>query len=265
MTRLLAVLSLAGGVILPSSMAHPSRSAAPVRAHAQPSAGTWRGDFTITIKGSGRVANELIKATWTVDRMAAGTIVLDRTFRGGAIAGTPNTRDTSRYESWIANAKRPITMQVHDSGTFYGPLFSPKNIRLDTQRWTCPAAGSSDASGKVASAILQFDYQAGTFTFETPRFYAKCDLYHRREFVKGPPEWMAKAPVMLSSPVDVEFEIIHQLMQPAEWFKISGPFKAGQTEIVLTRTFPFKWPLQTEMFPGGALDAQLVLVLRKTG
>ncbi len=265
MPRLFTVLWLISGLGVPRGLSHPSRGLPAERVRAQPVTGTWRGDFTITIKGSGRVANELIKATWNVDRQATGTIVLDRAFRGGAIAGTPNTRDTSRYESWIANTKRPITMQVHDSGTFYGPLFSPKNIRFDTQRWTCPAAGSSDASGKVASATLQFDYQAGTFTFETPRFYAKCDVYDRREFVKGPPEWMAKAPVMLSSGVDLEFEIIHRLVQPAEWFKISGPFKAGQTEIVLTRTFPFKWPLQTEMFPGGALDAQLVLVLRKTG
>lgn len=63
--------------------------------------------------------------------------------------------------------------------------------------------------------------------------------------------------------MELEFEIIHRLNQPREWFKISGPFAAGQTEVVLSRKFLFTWPLQTEMFPGGALDAQLVLVLKK--
>ena len=225
---------------------------------------SWRGDFTLTIKGQGRVANALIIGTWKVDRQARGTIVLDRSFRGGGIAGTESTRDTVRYQTWIANARQPIEMQVHDTGSFYGPLFSPKNIRLDTQRYTCPAPGRADARGEVASGILQFDYQKGTVTFETPRIYSACEQYMQRAFVKGPPEWTAKAPIMLQQGVDGAFEMVHGLVTPAEWVRITAPYTAGQTEVVLSRSFPFAWPLQTEMFPPGRLEAELVLVLRKT-
>jgi len=228
-------------------------------------ASTWSGEFTLTIKGQGRVANNVINATWKVDRVARGTLVLDRTFRGAGIAGTPSARDTARYEAWVTDRRRPITMQVNDSGTFYGPLFSRDNIRQDTQRWQCPAKGSPDAAGQVASAILQFDYEKGTFTFESPRLFARCDLYFRRDFLKGPKETVPKPSIMLEDRVDVAFEIIHRLNQPDEWRVMTGSFKPGQTEIVLSRTFPFTWPLQTEMFPGGKLEAELVLVLRKSG
>jgi hypothetical protein len=226
-------------------------------------AGSWSGEFTLAIKGQGLVANSVINATWKVDRVARGTLVLDRSFRGAGIAGTPNARDTSRYETWVTDRRRPIIMQVNDSGTFYGPLFGRDNIRQDTQRWQCPATGSSSATGQVASAILQLDFQNGTFSFESPRIFARCDLYFRRDFVKGPKESAAKPSLMLENGVDPAFEIIHRLNQPGEWRVITGAFRAGQGEIVLSRTFAFTWPLQTEMFPGGKLEAELVLVLRR--
>lgn len=223
----------------------------------------WSGDFTLTIRGEDKLDKPPIRASWKVDRVARGRIVLDRMFKGAGLARTENSRDTSRYETWVADSSQPAEIRVNDSGTFYGPFFNPKKIRLDTIEWTCPARSAPGAKGQVRSSILQFDYVKGTYTLEAPRIYTNCDTFTRREFVQGPPEWTGQPPLMLEKGMDPAFEVIHRLVAPAEWTRITGPFRAGQTEIVLSRKFPFEWPLQTESYRA-PLDAELTLVLRKS-
>jgi len=224
----------------------------------------WKGDFTFSIKGTGKASGPgPSNGSWKIDREAKGTIIVDRMFRGGGIAGTPDTRNTARYETWISDSKRPIQVRIHDLVNVRGPLFAANQIRYDTFKYNCPTEGADDSwqPGKVASPILQFDYKEGKVTWESPRFYANAQTYFKREFVAGPASWTSHKP-LLEDKVELEFEMIHALVQPSEWFRITLPFKEGQSQIVITKKFPFKVNLGASI-PGQLLQAELSLVLRK--
>lgn len=233
-------------------------------ATAQP---TWSGDFVLTIKGSGQVGKVVngipMHSTWMVDRVARGRIVLDRMFKGGGIAGTPETRDTTRYETWIANSRQPLDMVVRDTGTYYGPSGTPTQIGLDVARFTCPAADARPGAGQVRSGILQFDRVKGTFALETPRMFTRCETSVVRTPKKGPPDWMAKAPYdILTNKVEIEFEVWHRLVPLPAWNVMTGPWTEGQTELVLSRSFTFQW-MQPLTGVAAPVQAELQLVLRK--
>lgn len=226
---------------------------------------TWSGEFSISIKGSGSATGPgPSTGKWSIAREAKGTVVLDRTFRGAGIARTPDSKNLERYETWISDTKRPIEMKVHDLVNVRGPLFDPKQIRYDTFRYHCPKDPNSTEwqAAKVGSSILQFDHKNGVFEFEMPRFYARAQTHFKREFVQGPKSWTSKSPIV-EDREELEFEIIHGLTQPKEWFKLSGPFKAGQREIVIERKFNFGPPLGASI-QNQKVPATFKLVLRKS-
>lgn len=225
---------------------------------------SWSGEFHIRISGKGKLKGKgYEQGEWLIDREAKGTITVDRKIAGGAIAGTPDTNNTDRYESWISNSKLPYQIRVNDKILVVGPLFNPNNIRRDTWMYQTPIEKSQLwQEGKVGSSTLQLDLKESKFVFESPRFEATTRKYFQREFIIGPKSWTSRKP-LLEDKSELGFEIIHGLNQPKEWFRISGAFKAGQKEIVLTRRFPFTVPLAST-FPGQKLDAELKLVLKKT-
>ena len=223
----------------------------------------WTGEMALTIKGEGKVENGVIRATWRVDRSAKGKIHLDQTFKGGAaLAGTENSKDTLRYESWVADGPQTVDMQVNDSGSFYGPLFNPRNIRLDTQRCICPAKGAPASRSQIRSSGLLLDHQKGTHTWETPRIITQCSTLFLREFVKGPPAWTQQPPRHLRDTVELAYEMTSDLGS-GEFYRLSGPLPKGANELVLSRKLTFQWPLQTEDFKA-PVEADLVLVLKRT-
>jgi hypothetical protein len=226
----------------------------------QTSSGSWSGEFTFVFKSEGKAAKNTTTSYWKIDREAKGTITVDQRFKGAGIAGTKDSYDIQRYESWVSTIKRPIQMRIKEEVGIKGPLFSPDEIRRDTSRYTCPPTGEGWQTGKVGSPILQFDRQEGTFTFESPRIFAKTHKYFRREFVSGPPKWM-KNPTLINEEDDIEFEMIHELNQPDEWFKIAGSFKPGQTEVVLSRKFPFSAKLGSVIL-NQKIEGVFTLVLR---
>ncbi|MBX7131312.1 MAG: hypothetical protein K1X67_01405 [Fimbriimonadaceae bacterium] len=225
--------------------------------------GGWRGDFVLTIRGEGSTRNATSTARWKIDREARGTVVLDRPIEGAALSRTPDGRNTTRYESWIGSKTLPISVRIEDEVVQRGPLFSPKEIRKDTLRVTCPAGPKkATLNGELGWPTLQFDRQEGTFTWEAPRIEAPSQYYFLREFVEGPKAWTSK-PALKTDELQLGFQIIHQLNQPSDWLRFSGRFKQGQTEIILTRKFAFTPMLMVGLTPG-KLDAQLTLVLRKS-
>ena len=230
---------------------------------------SWTGDLTLTMKGQGTIEaarsdGVQMRVTWKVDRVAKGTVVLDRMFKGGGIAGTPNTRDTARYETWIANSRQPLTMVVDDTTTYDGPIPVASRIALDVGRYRCPAKDAPTPVGQLRSSILQFDYEKGTYQFESPRLFNRCEVSYIRTPKRGPPEWMEKAPFELESrPIELEFEMVHKMTPLEEWRIMSGAFTKGATEVVLSRSFVFQWmhPIAGKPAP---VNAELQLVLRKT-
>ncbi|MFN8574745.1 MAG: hypothetical protein U0132_22010 [Gemmatimonadaceae bacterium] len=229
----------------------------------------WSGELTLTIAGNGAVEEPAPKighsrSTWKVDRVARGRVVLDHMFKGSGIAGSPNARDTLRYETWIADASQPLEMQVNDTGTYYGPIPGVgTTITLDSKKITCPTTTAKARPARIRSSILQLDYEKGTYTWETPRLISACDESNVRTPKIGNAEWMKKAPFDLASdPVPLEFEMIHRLNWPADWEHVTGSFKKGDTEIVLTRSFAFTW--QHPLIKPAPVKADLVLVLRRS-
>lgn len=223
----------------------------------------WRGDFTLTIQGQGKAKGPSPNTgNWDIHREARGTIILDRSFAGGGIAGTSDSNNTTRYQAWVSTSKRPIEMRIRDTIGVYGPLFAPNQIRQDTYRYTCPLEATKEwQPGKVGTPILQFDLKEGTYTFESPRIYAQVEDHFHRDFVKGPPKWTSTKPID-KKVMELEFEMIHGLNQPKEWFKMSGPYRPDMKKIVLTRSLPFSVPLGASI-PGQALKAEWKLVLEK--
>lgn len=230
----------------------------------QTPAGRWEGEFVLTITGSGKASGRAPnQGSWSVNRTARGTIVLDNSFAGAGIARTTDPKNETRYSSWIANSKQVAELKVHDRVWVYGPLFSPQEIRDDVTTYDCPIEGEGYAPGKVASAILQIDHQAGTFTLEAPRIYAKGNNRFVRKFVKGPPKWVATKPIDKTD-TDVEFEIVSGLNQPETWYRMSGPYKEGQTEIDLSRKIDFHVNLGASIkAPSVSADLKLILKLKR--
>jgi hypothetical protein len=224
--------------------------------------GPWTGELTLTIRGQGSFDDGTIKANWNVDRKARATVVLDRMFRGGGIAGTQDTRNTERYETWIPNRSQPGQLEIDDSGEFDGPLFHPRNFRRDTMRWTCPSR-TGPRPGQLRASVLQIDHHEGTVTWEVPRLFTACDKYVRFDFHKGLPEFVRNGTRMNEDGVELEFDVVHRLSPSKAWRHLTVPFKPGQTEIVLSRTLQFEWPLRTES-RRAPLDGELTLVLRKS-
>jgi len=224
--------------------------------------GAWTGDLTLTIKGQGRLDDGTVKASWSVNRVARATVVLERMFRGGGIAGTPDTRNAERYETWVADRSQPAQLDIDDRGEFDGPFFHPRNHRRDTMRWTCPSK-TQPRPGQLRASILQIDHQQGTVTWEVPRIFTACDLYVRFDFHKGLPDFVRNGTRMNEDGVDPAFEVVHRLNAPKAWWHLTVPFKEGQTEVVLSRKLRFEWPLRTEGHRA-PLDGELTLVLRKS-
>lgn len=241
---------------------------------AQPAAAkdSWSGELTLTIKGSGNVQYPIkempggkSRVSWQVDRVARGRIVLDRMFKGGGIAGTPDTRNTDRYETWIADRAQPLELTIDDRGEYFG-FIAPQRVALDQIRFQCPMPDERHPTGQVRSGILQFDRQAGTFQFETPRLIHRCATSHLRTPKHGPADWMAKPPFDIrSNAFELQFDVWHGLAPNEEWRVIKGRFAEGDTELVLSRRIVFQWmnPFLTADRPAPA-EGQLQLVLRKT-
>lgn len=220
----------------------------------------WSGEFVLRITGEGKSKSGPFSGTWKIDREAKGKFVLDRSFKGAGIARTEDPKNEARYTAWIANRRQPATLKFDDHITLRGPLHSAKEIRFDTWQYQFPIPGKSTSdAGEVASAILQIDSVKGTYTLESPRIYAAARSYFKRVFVEGPPKWVATKP-FVQDEVDLQFDIIGGLNSPTEWTKMSGPFKPGQREIVLTRKLPFTAPLAT--MPAAKLNAEIVCVLK---
>lgn len=230
---------------------------------------SWRGELTLTMRGDGTIHQPLsqggrMTVTWKVDRLATGQIILDQSFKGAGIARTESARDTSRYETWIARRAQPLAMTVRDTGSYTGPVGTARTYALDRSRYSCPAADRPDAPGQIRSGILQFDRVKGTYAFEMPRLFSRCDVRYLRTPTRGDAAWMARGPFeMLSGPIELEFEMT-QLLAPLEsWRVLTGPAPADATELTLSRTFTFQWMNPTE--DGKApVTAVLQLVLRRT-
>lgn len=233
---------------------------------------TWSGELTLTLKGSGNreypvkeMPGGKSRVSWNVDRLAQGRIVLDRMFKGGGIAGTPDTRNTDRYETWIADRAQPLELTVRDEGQYYG-FIAPQRVALDEIRFQCPVPDERHRVGQVRSGILQFDRQAGTYQFETPRLIHRCATSHLRTPKHGPADWMARPPFDIrSNAFELEFDVWHGLNPSDEWRVLKGSYTEGATELVLSRRIVFQWmnPFLTAERPA-PVEAQLQLVLRKS-
>lgn len=201
--------------------------------------------------------------TWNVDRVARGRIVLDRMFKGGGIAGTPDTRNTERYETWVANRPQLLDVQVNDHGTYFGYI-SPQNVALDEMRYKCPVPDARHQTGQVRSGTLQFDRKGGTYTFETPRMIHRCATSALRTPKHGPADWMAKAPFnLLHNEFELQFDVWQGLTLFEDgWTQMKGKHVEGSSEVVLTRTLVFDWPnpfLTAQNRTPIKVDFQLVL------
>jgi hypothetical protein len=234
----------------------------------------WSGDLTLTIKGEGEIKRPYpkiggVKITWSVNRFAKGRVVLDRPYRGASIRGSPDSYNKERYETWVGNYALPVEeMRVDDIGTYYGPIpGAGLAVVLDTQRYKCPGPtpGRADDYG-FRTSILQFDYDQGTYTWEVPRIYAvACEKSFIRVPKLGKPEFMKNEPWEIGHDSSGQVFMTTQLESEEGWSHITGPFKKGDTEIVLTRTFKLSWMNSLGNPAAKApVTAELVLVLRKT-
>lgn len=234
---------------------------------APPLANTWTGEMVLRINGKGRAEGAKPSwGEWDINREVRGTITFDRTFRGAGIAGTPDSRNEKRYETWVSDARLAIKMKVNDRTVIYAPLHSPTNIRHDTTLVNVPPKGTTTEdgwmTGKAELPILQIDHQTGTFIYESPRFYTKGFRHFTRKFVKGSPDWVKNKP-LVQEEFPIEYEVRFDLMQPTEWFKISGKFAPGQKEVVLSRKFKFS-PVLGASIKDQPLNAEMTLVLRRS-
>lgn len=228
---------------------------------------TWTGEMVFRIWGKGRVLGAKPSwGEWDIDREVRGTITFDRKFKGAGIARTPDSRNETRYETWVSDARLPIRMKANDTTIIYAPLHSPTNIRHDITLVQVPPKGTATPDGwmvgKAELPILQIDYQSGTYTYESPRIYTNGYKQFTRKFVKGSKDWLAHAP-LLQEEFPIEYEARFDLMQPTEWFKLTGKFSPGQKEISLSRSFNFS-PVLGASFPPQKLKAELTLVLRRS-
>lgn len=228
---------------------------------------TWTGEMVFRIWGKGRVEGTKPSwGEWNIDREVRGTITFDRKFKGAGIARTPDSRNETRYETWVSDARLPIRMKANDTTIIYAPLHSPTNIRHDITVVQVPPKGTTTEDrwmiGKAELPILQIDHQSGTYIYESPRIYTKGYKQFTRKFVKGSKDWVSHAP-LLQEEFPIEYEVRFDLAQPTEWFRLSGKFAPGQKEISLSRSFSFS-PVLGASFPDQKLKAELKLVLRRS-
>lgn len=218
----------------------------------------------LTIRGEGQLKQPPCTGRFKIDREARGTILLDRRLEGAAIAGSPDYSNKTRYESWIGTKDMPIQMRVHDVIVGRGPLFAPNQIRLDTLTLKCPADPKTGTweTGELGWPTFQIDWQTGTFLWDAPRIEAKTESTFVREFIEGPKSWTSK-PALRQRELRLGYQIIYDLVQPREWFRIKGTIKKDQTEVVLSRTFPFRPSMMAGLKPP-LLEARLTLVLRRS-
>lgn len=225
--------------------------------------GQWRGEYVLTIKGEGTIKNSTSTARFKINRESRGTIILDRGEKGASIAGSPEYNNLSRYESWNGNYVTKQQGKIKDEVIQRGPLFHPKNIRRDTLRVTAPADPVTGewATGELGWPTFQIDLKENTFMWDAPRIEVPSKRYFQREFVEGPKDWTSNKPIV-EDKVELGYQIIHDLNQPREWFRITGKFKPGQTELNLSKKFAFSPMLMQGLTPP-KLEAEWTLVLKK--
>lgn len=231
---------------------------------------SWSGDFVLTIKGSGDKQYPVkglpggnARVTWNVDRVARGRIYLDRVMKRGGIAGTPDTHNAERYESWVGDRPQLLDLQVNDYGTYFG-FVGPQRVAFEETRYKCPMPDERRKTGQVRASILQFDRQQGTFTFETPRMIHRCATSKVRTPKHGPADWMEKAPFnVLPYEFELEFDVWKGLsLYEDHWTRLQGKHAEGRNEVDLSRTLVFDWPnpfLNAQNRAPIKVDLQLVL------
>jgi hypothetical protein len=106
----------------------------------------------------------------------------------------------------------------------------------------------------------------GTYTREMPRIYTRaCEKVFIRTPKRGPPEFTRKEPWEIGHDALGMVLMTANLSPEPNFSRISGPFKNGDTEIVLSRTIELDWMNQLGNPAAKApVKAELVLVLRKT-
>ncbi len=223
----------------------------------------WTGEFTFIIKGEGTDKGKFNStASWKVHREARGTYTLDRLIRGSVIAGSPDNRNETRYASWLPNLNAPFRLKINDRIQERSPLFNPNEIRSDVQTYSCPPAPSDDMNGRFSAGALQIDATNGTYTVDFPPLRAKTHMKFRRDFVSGPPNWMAKKPI-IQEETDVAYDMFSNLLREDQWWLLRGKFAPGQTEIRLSRKFPRAFRVSLSGLFREYLAGELVLVLKK--
>lgn len=238
----------------------------PPMAHAN---GSWSGDFVLTIRGSGsdelavpRLPGGKARATWDVNRTVRGRMVLDRMFKGSGIAGTADGRNLDRFETWIAARPQVIDMEVDDHGTYFG-IVSSGHPAQDKTVFKCPVPDERRPTGQLRSSILQFDKRQGSWTLEIGRMIHRCATSTLRTPQFGPPSWSSRPPFeQRPNAHELEFEIWHGLYPLDEYHQMTGPYRDGDTELVLTRDFTFHWA--RGLSAKAPVPARFELVLRKS-
>ncbi len=205
----------------------------------------WVGQYVyrLNYKGKGNMPAPF-RYDVSYNRVHTGFVELSREINAAIRVNQADKNNATRWESWIAEGKKPSWNNVHDSIQQVTVITSDKCCRTPHNHQLIVTTGSNEAytKGETYFADLQIDRQTGTWILSVPKTMFKADLWEQwkvvgkklNNYIREKEENMKGKNMKLQDVGD-------DLQGMKTWDTITGIIKPGQREIILRRSIPLAY------------------------
>jgi hypothetical protein len=201
----------------------------------------WVGQFVYEIHFDGESSGMLgtFKQFYKVkaDCVHSGFIEFPTEVKGAIRVNQPDKNNGSRWESWIRSGTSFTFSNVDVTITSAEQTTKMPNdaITGTLERKATWSSAGGWAKGWLANTDLQIDHSTGTYTFAVPTL--EYEQAGTEQFITTTFSPAKKDTIITSTNSRHGYSDFYYL-QMGEWSMVSGPFREGQTDLIIRKRIP---------------------------
>jgi hypothetical protein len=238
----------------------------------------WVGQYVYELNFTGK-GNKPAPFMYNVsiNRLHTGFVELSNEIRGAIRVNQPDKNNATRWESWIAEGKKPSWNYVNDTVNQVTVITSDKCCRTPHNHQFTVTTGSKEilTKGETHYVDLQIDRQTGTWILSVPKTIFKADMWDKWNVAGKKLNNYIREIEENTKGKDMKLQEVGDDLQGLKtWDTITGIIKPGQREIVIRRSIPlvykhYLWHTDngTEVFITPAVKGKMefILTLKRVG